>query len=149
MRRSPNAISPLPARSLVSVCAVFLALLAALVLIAPSAHALPPASGSKCSSNWVNNAAAMQCFTQGEEDIHHGVAHPHYVACTAAGEVFCCVNDNNGNQDCEVQASKAKTTEAQRIRAILAAHRAMVKSVELPPGNSDSKASGPTRKSAP
>ena len=117
-----------------------------------TAHALPPASGSKCSSNWVNNASAMQCFIQGEEDVQHGVSHPHYVACTAAGEVFCCVNNDNGNQDCEVQASKAKTTEAQRIRAILAAHRAMVKSVDLPsgkPSNANGRAPDPTRKGSP
>ena len=64
-------------------------LLSMLVLGSSSANALPPASGSKCSSDWVNNEGAMQCFIQGEEESRSGVKHPHYVACTAAGEVFC------------------------------------------------------------
>src|SRR4051812_47293023 len=57
-----------------------------LVLGTPSGIAKPKiASGSECSSNWVNNAGAMQCFIQGEEESHNGVRHPHYVACTSAG----------------------------------------------------------------
>lgn len=77
-----------------------LVLLSTLIMGSPSASALPPASGSKCSSNWVNNAGAMSCFIQGEEDLRNGVSHPHYVACTSAGEVFCCVDDSRG-QNCE------------------------------------------------
>ncbi|HWA29471.1 MAG TPA: hypothetical protein VG867_00155, partial [Rhizomicrobium sp.] len=56
--------------------------------------------GSKCPMTWVNNQGAMACSEQGEDDQHAGVAHPHYVACLN-GEVFCCVDDNKGNQSCE------------------------------------------------
>jgi hypothetical protein len=59
-----------------------------LLMGSPTASALPPASGSNCNSNWVNNAGAIDCFIQGEEDVRNGVAHPHYVACTKAGECF-------------------------------------------------------------
>ena len=83
-------------------------------------NALPPASGSKCNSNWVNNNAAMNCFIQGEDETHAGAAHPHYVACTSAGEVFCCVDDNKGNQNCEVCAAGAKgPTDAAKLNALL------------------------------
>jgi hypothetical protein len=89
-----------------------------------SAGALPVASGSKCSSNWVNNAAAMSCFIQGEEEANNGAKHPHYVACSAAGEVFCCVDDDRGNQNCEIAAAGGqKTSQSAWIRAILAAQR--------------------------
>jgi hypothetical protein len=50
----------------------------ALLAIAAPAGALPPASGSKCRSDWVNNEGAMACFIQGEEDLRNGVAHPHH-----------------------------------------------------------------------
>ena len=91
-----------------------------LALAAGYANALPPADGSKCSSNWVNNNAAMNCFIQGEDETHAGAAHPHYVACTAAGEVFCCVDDNKGNQICEVCAATAKApSEAAKLNALI------------------------------
>jgi hypothetical protein len=126
-----------------SLYAGLLVLLSTLVLASPPADALPPASGSTCNSNWVNNAGAMSCFIQGEEDAHAGVAHPHYVACTAAGEVFCCVNDDRGNQNCEAQAGGRQATEADWRRAVLAAHRTMLKTL--------GRASTPdlNRKSAP
>jgi hypothetical protein len=38
--------------------------LAMLVLSSSSASALPVASGSKCTADWVNNAGAMACFIQ-------------------------------------------------------------------------------------
>jgi hypothetical protein len=98
---------------------------AMLVLGSTSANALPPASGSNCSSNWVNNAGAMACFTQGEEDIRNGVAHPHYVACTKAGEVFCCV-DQSGGQNCEaVRAGEGghEHIQAAQLAAILDAQQ--------------------------
>lgn len=91
-----------------------------LLLIVGVANALPPADGSKCNSNWVNNNAAMNCFIQGEDETHAGAAHPHYVACTSAGEVFCCVNDDNGNQNCEVCAADAKApTDIAKLNALL------------------------------
>ena len=104
-------------------------LLSMAVLGSWSAGALPPASGSKCSSDWVNNEAAMQCFIKGQEDIRNGVKHPHYVACTGAGEVFCCVDNDNGKQDCEVAQAAGTTTDDDKIRAILAAHRAVLTSL--------------------
>jgi hypothetical protein len=54
-----------------------LVLLFMLVLGSPFASALPIASGSKCKSDWVNNAGAMACFIQGEEELRKGVSHPH------------------------------------------------------------------------
>jgi hypothetical protein len=93
---------------------------------------MPPASGSKCSADWVNNPAAMACFTQGEEESHNGVANPHYVACTAAGEVFCCVDKDNG-QHCEaVMTTGGQTTHKLWTQAILAAQRAHLKAMGKP-----------------
>ena len=94
--------------------------------VAPtSAWSLPIASGANCSSSWVNNAGAMACFIQGEEETRAGFRHPHYVAC-AGGDIFCCVDNDAGAQDCVAQ-DKAKTaTQADWIRAILASHRTMV-----------------------
>jgi hypothetical protein len=104
-------------------------LLSIAVLGSWSAGALPIASGSKCSSDWVNNGAAMQCFIKGEEETRSGEKHPHYVACTGAGEVFCCVDDDNGNQNCDVAEAAGTTTDDDKILAILAAHRAMLTSL--------------------
>jgi hypothetical protein len=59
----------------------------------------PRASGDKCSSDWVNNESAMQCFIQGEEEARKGVKHPHYVAC-AGGDIFCCKDNDRGAQYC-------------------------------------------------
>jgi hypothetical protein len=102
MMRFSCAVSKLAAgKTLHSAGVCVLVLLTALLLNAPPAGALPPASGSKCKPDWVNNPDAMACFTQGEEDVRNGVAHPHYVACTAAGEIFCCVDNDHGGQDCD------------------------------------------------
>jgi hypothetical protein len=90
--------------------------------------AKPIASGSNCTANWVNNAGAMACFIQGEDESHAGAAHPHYVAC-AGGDVFCCVDDDHGNQDCVAQAAHAHTSQASLIKGILAAHKAMTMSL--------------------
>jgi CARDB protein len=107
MRRPSNALSGLNAAVTVRLARVgVLLLLATMVLGSPSAGALPIAHGSKCPSTWVNNPEAMACFAQGQEDVANGVRRPHYVACTAAGEIFCCVDTNTG-QDCEaVQTSR-------------------------------------------
>lgn len=104
---------------------------AILLAAASAAEALPPADGSKCNSNWVNNQAAMNCFIQGEDEQHAGVKHPHYVACTAAGEVFCCVDDDNGNQNCELaEASTGHPVDtAVWVRAILAAQASHLKAL--------------------
>ena len=85
------------------------------------AAALPIATGSQCNSKWVNNAGAMQCFIQGEEEIHAGARHPHYVACVG-GDVFCCVDNDAGNQDCIAQARQRPPTNQDLIQAILAVH---------------------------
>jgi hypothetical protein len=62
---------------------------------------------------------AMACFIQGEEDLRNGVSHPHYVACSNAGEVFCCV-DNDKGQDCEaVKTGGRRPTDAAMLGAIL------------------------------
>lgn len=114
-------------RSRLAILAVALTLVSAPALGPAPASALPrPASGSLCDDDWVNNAAAMACFTKGEDEKRAGAKHPHYVACTAAGEVFCCVDKDSGGQDCEVAARGGAVTEADRIRAILAAHRGML-----------------------
>jgi hypothetical protein len=124
-----------------------------LVLSIGYANALPPASGSKCNSNWVNNGAAMDCFVQGEEDVHNGVAHPHYVACTDAGEIFCCVDDNKGNQNCEVcAASVRQPSEAVKLNAILNAQMIMLSNVNKLSTRVDSlesKVGGMNRSAAP
>jgi len=76
----------------------------------------------------------MACFIQGEDDQHAGVKHPHYVACTAAGEVFCCVDDDRGNQNCEVAtASTGGNTHTKiLVQGILAAQRAHLKALGKP-----------------
>jgi hypothetical protein len=79
----------------------------------------------------VNNAGAMQCFIQGEEESHNGVSHPHYVAC-AGGDIFCCQDNDNGAQDCVAQASTRPPSKAVWTRAILAAQRTHLKTAERP-----------------
>jgi hypothetical protein len=102
-----------------------LILLSMLLLGSPSAGALPVASGSNCNSNWVNNAGAMDCFIQGEEDLRNGVAHPHYVACSKAGEVFCCV-DNDQGQNCEAVRAGRQPIDAVKLGAILDAQQSIL-----------------------
>ena len=110
--------------------------IAMLAFSASSALALPPADGSKCSADWVNNPAAMACFTQGEEESRAGVAHPHYVACTAAGEVFCCVDTDKG-QNCEaVMATNGGSRTHAWTQAILAAQGAHLKALGKTPAPS-------------
>jgi Spy/CpxP family protein refolding chaperone len=129
MRRLYGAVSAFSLATLASRTPLAaLVLLAGLLLGSPPASALPPASGSKCSSDWVNNAGAMACFIQGEEDLRNGVAHPHYVACTAAGEVFCCV-DKAGGQDCEAVRTtgvhRPPEIENLKVQAMLEAQRSI------------------------
>lgn len=103
-----------------------------LVFGTPVASAAPKiASGSNCSSTWVNNAGAMACFIQGEDESHSGVSHPHYVAC-AGGDIFCCKDDDHGNQNCVAQASTRPPSKDLWIRAILAAQRTHLKTAERP-----------------
>ena len=137
MSRSGTVIAPLAAM--------------VLVLAAHGAVAKPKiASGSNCKSDWVNNEGAMQCFIQGEEEAHAGAAHPHYVACSAAGDVFCCQDDDRGNQDCVAQARRRPASRADLVRAILAAQRTHLKIAEGPaPGGTRLKrARGAKSKSA-
>jgi hypothetical protein len=46
-------------------------LLMMLIVVSGPARALPIATGSKCDSSWVNNAGAMDCFVQGEDESTH------------------------------------------------------------------------------
>jgi len=101
-----------------------------LVLGVSPAFAKPKiASGSECSSSWVNNEGAMQCFIQGQEESRNGVSHPHYVACTG-GDIFCCKDNDNGAQDCVAQAGTRPPSKAVWIRALLAAQRTHLKTAE-------------------
>ncbi len=126
MRRSAYAFSltanvtRTPIRALV--------VLTALVMGSPLAGAMPPASGSNCSGDWVNNEGALECFMQGEEEGNSGVSNPHYVACTADGEIFCCVN-KNGGQVCESQAGAERATIEQKLGAILDAQRSLIETL--------------------
>jgi len=124
-----------------------------LVVTIGYANALPPADGSKCKSNWVNNNAAMNCFIQGEDEAHAGAAHPHYVACTSAGEVFCCVDDDRGNQNCEVCAADAKPpSDAAKLNALIDGQMMMqanMKKLSTRVGGLESKAAGMNRATAP
>jgi hypothetical protein len=98
-----------------------------LTLGSSSASALPPADGSKCKSDWVNNAGAMDCFIQGEEDVRNGVSSPHYVACTSNGDVYCCVNNNHGGQDCEpARVGTRPPNENVKLGAILDAQQTIL-----------------------
>jgi len=103
-----------------------------LVLGVPPTFAKPKiASGSECTASWVNNAGAMQCFIQGQEESRNGVSRPHYVACTG-GDIFCCKDNDNGAQDCVAQAGTRPPSKAVWIRAILAAQRTHLKTAERP-----------------
>ena len=104
-----------------------------LILAVSCATAKPKiASGSNCNASWVNNAGAMACFIQGEEEANAGAAHPHYVACSAAGEIFCCQDNDRGAQDCVATASTRPPSKVVWTRAILAAQRAHLKIAESP-----------------
>jgi hypothetical protein len=125
MQRSNGA-----ALSAAAATAGFLVVLLTTALGAAPAAALPPVTGSGCTTSWVNNAAAMACFIQGEEDAGKGVAHPHYVACVPnGGTIYCCVDNDAGNQNCEAVSDVRRSTEAQRIQAILGANRTLLKSL--------------------
>ena len=98
-------------------------------LLCTSAHAMRPASGSNCSSNWVNNEGAMQCFIQGEEETNHGAAHPHYVACLPNGELLCCTDNNQGGQNCDGIAAAGRASLAQQLKAILNGQMVMMETM--------------------
>lgn len=90
----------------------------------------------------------MACFTKGEEEARAGVKHPHYVACLA-GAVYCCVDDDRG-QDCEVaDAGGRPAGKADWVRALLAAHRARAVSLgrwEAKPGLAEHPNKAPDRR---
>lgn len=98
-------------------------------LLCTAAHALPPANGSNCNANWVNNEGALECFIQGENETNGGNSNPHYVACTAAGEVFCCVNNKRGGQTCEVVEASGHASVEQQLKAILNGQLAVMESM--------------------
>jgi hypothetical protein len=113
--------------------------LISIAIFASPAFALgKPATGSNCSSDWVNNSGAMQCFTQGEEETHAGVAHPHYVACLN-GQTYCCHDDSKG-QNCEAVMSVHPVTSNDWMKAVLAAHRAQAARMSrIPVGSGQTK----------
>lgn len=127
MRRLSYPVPALGAATILHSAGVgALVLLSTLVLGSPPASALPIASGSNCKSDWVNNEGALACFIQGEEDGRNGVTHPHYVACSAAGEVFCCVDDDKG-QNCEaVRVGGRHHIEGLALGALLQAQQTIL-----------------------
>jgi len=104
-----------------------LALLSILVLGSSPVSALPKiASGSNCNSNWVNNSGALDCFILGEDEGNRGVTNPHYVACSTEGDIFCCVNNKSGDQDCvavNAVVEAGPPVQAKQIAAILASQQ--------------------------
>jgi hypothetical protein len=97
-----------------------------LLIGSPLAWALPPVNGQNCGSNWVNNEGALECFIQGEEETNNGTSPPHYVGCSADGEIFCCVdNPKTGGQVCESVGTAQHADLQQQVRAILAAQAAI------------------------
>jgi hypothetical protein len=98
----------------------------ALMIGAPPAVALPPVNGSNCGSNWVSNQGALECFIQGEEETNNGTSPPHYVGCSADGEIFCCVDSpKTGGQICESVGTAEHADIQQQVRAILEAQAAI------------------------
>ena len=148
MRGSSYAVSWLAGNTTLGL----LVLLSTLVFGSSFAVARPIiATGSQCRSDWVNNAGAMSCFIQGEEEARNGVKHPHYVAC-AGGDVFCCVDDDRGNQDCVAQVGGRPATKDDWLRAILGAHRTMLMRLGRYSGKAgglQSEIPNPARKSSP
>ena len=99
--------------------------IAALFAGSDAARALPPVNGSNCGSNWVNNEGALQCFIQGEEETNTGTSPPHYVGCSADGEIFCCV-DTRGGQVCESVGTAERANVESQVRAILEGQAAVL-----------------------
>jgi len=124
MERSRRAFSSVSAPTTRAGLRALVAL-PALVTGMPLAIALPPVNGSNCNSNWVNNEGALECFIQGEEEANSGTSPPHYVGCSADGEIFCCV-DRNGGQVCESLAGAARANVEQQVRAILEGQAAVL-----------------------
>ena len=118
-RSSPNAFTP--------GCLLGAAIMVAALFAGSSAAvALPPVNGSNCNSNWVNNEGALECFIQGEEETNGGTSPPHYVGCSADGEIFCCFdNPKTGGQVCESVGTAEHADVQQQVRAILAAQAAI------------------------
>ena len=121
---SPASLSssPLTLRGLVGAAIAVAGLLAG----SGSAVALPPVNGSNCGSNWVNNEGALECFIQGENETNGGSSNPHYVGCSADGEIFCCFdNPKTGGQVCESVGTAEHADVQQQVRAILQAQAAI------------------------
>jgi hypothetical protein len=125
MRRSSSPFSspnPLAFRARIGAAIA----VATLVAATHAAVALPPVNGSNCSSNWVNNEGALECFIQGEEESNGGSSNPHYVGCSADGEIFCCFdNPKTGGQVCESVGTAEHADVQQQVRAILEAQAAI------------------------
>jgi hypothetical protein len=125
MRQSSPASlssSPLTLRARVRAAIAVVALFAG----SGSGVALPPVNGSNCGSNWVNNQGALECFIQGENETNGGSSNPHYVGCSADGEIFCCFdNPKTGGQVCESVGTAEHADVQQQVRAILQAQAAI------------------------
>jgi len=125
MGRSSSAFSspnPLAVRTRIGAAIAVAALFAG----SNAAFALPPVNGSNCGSNWVNNEGALACFVQGEEETNGGSSNPHYVGCSADGEIFCCFdNPKTGGQVCESVGTAEHADVQQQVRAILEAQAAI------------------------
>ena len=99
--------------------------IAALLSGSEGARALP-VNGSNCGSNWVNNQGALACFIKGEEDTNSGTSPPHYVGCSADGEIFCCVDTKDRGQICESVGTAEHADVQQQVRAILEGQAAIL-----------------------
>ena len=105
-------------RPIIAAATVFVSV----AILASPAFALgKPATGSNCSSDWVNNSGAMECFIKGEDESRAGAAHPHYVACLN-GQTYCCQDDSKG-QNCDAVMSVHPVGANDWMKAVLAAHR--------------------------
>ena len=130
--------------------ASFVAIRLTLLVVAAAIAGTPafalgkPATGSNCSSDWVNNSGAMECFTKGEEESHTGVSNPHYVACLN-GQIYCC-QDNSKGQNCEAVMSVHPAGAGEWMKAVLAAQRAQaMRMSKMPPPANTTISSPPKR----
>jgi hypothetical protein len=96
-------------------------------LASPAAAAPKITTGAGCSSTWVNNPGAMDCFIQGEDETNAGAKHPHYVTCDPGGDILCCQDNDAGHQICVEAAASGHTTIAQQIRALIAGQKLLLK----------------------
>ena len=116
-----------------TIIAVATVLFSMMVFGSPASALGKPATGSNCSSDWVNNSGAMECFTKGEDESRAGAAHPHYVACLN-GQIYCCHDDSKG-QNCDAVMDAGRSTSKDWMKAVLAAHRAQAVRMSRMPTN--------------